>query len=245
MKPNRMTRSLPALVLAIAGLLALGSPAFACHHDKADTGKEASPEAENGTAADPHAKHTMMLQAAPKDDTRANGIDIPDVTLLDQDGREVRFRTDLIDDKVVAMNFVFTTCTTICPPMGAIFGRLQKDLGDRVGEDFHLISVSIDPVVDTPERLKSWAGKFGAAPGWTLVTGDKLEVDRLLKALGVFTPDFSEHSPILLVGNAERGEWIRAYGMTPPARIAGLLEDMSQGEKPTTNDTTATEARGR
>ena len=160
----------------------------------------------------------------PPEQERIEDLQIPDVSLLDQDGKPVRFVTDLLQDRVVAINFVFTTCTTICPPMGANFAKLRQLLGERAGKDVHLISVSVDPRTDTPERLKAWAGKFGAGPGWTLVTGDPDEVVRLLKALGVYTPDIRDHSPLLLVGNASRGEWTRAYGLAPPAQIAELLD---------------------
>ena len=85
--------------------------------------------------------------------------------------------------------------------MGANFAKLQKVLGERVGQDVHLISVSVDPATDTPERMKAWGQKFGAGPGWTLVTGDRNEITHLLKALGVYTPDINDHSPLVLVGN--------------------------------------------
>jgi protein SCO1/2 len=166
--------------------------------------------------------------APEKPETEAvNGLNVPDVSLVDQDGRPVRFYTDLVKDRVVAVNFVFTTCTTICPPMGANFARLQKILGDRAGRDVHLISVSVDPNTDTPERLKAWAQKFGAGPGWTLVTGDRDEVIRLLKALGVYTPSISDHSPLVLLGNDARHRWTRAYGLATPARLAELIDQMA------------------
>src|ERR1041384_6287974 len=80
---------------------------------------------------------------------------IPDVKVLDQDGNARHFYTDLIKDKTVAINFIFTNCTTICPPLAATFARLQKEMGDKVGRDVHLISISVDPLTDTPERLKA------------------------------------------------------------------------------------------
>lgn len=162
---------------------------------------------------------------APPEQERVEDLQIPDVSLVDQDGKPVRFATDLVQDRVVAINFVFTTCTTICPPMGANFAKLRQLLGERAGRDVHLISVSVDPRTDTPERLKAWAGKFGTGPGWTLVTGDPDEVVRLLKALGAYTPDIKDHSPLVLVGNAGRGEWTRAYGLAPPAKIAEILDE--------------------
>jgi cytochrome oxidase Cu insertion factor (SCO1/SenC/PrrC family) len=165
--------------------------------------------------------------AKPAQETVAPSI--PDVELTDQDGRPVHVYSDLIRGRRVAMNFVFTTCTTICPPMGANFERLQKVLGARAGRsgnDVRLISVSIDPQTDTPQRLKEWGAKFHAGPGWTLLTGRKEEVDRLLKALGVYTPDRADHSPLVLLGNEPAKRWTRAYGLAAPAKMVELLDGL-------------------
>jgi protein SCO1 len=155
------------------------------------------------------------------------GLNIPDVSVLDQDGNTVRFYSDLVKGKVVAINFVFTNCTTICPPMGANFAKLQKILGERVGQGVHLISVSVDPATDTPERMKAWGQKFGAREGWSLITGDRLEITRLLKALGVYTSDINDHSPLVFVGNDAQGQWTRAYGLAAPAKIAELIDGVT------------------
>jgi len=157
---------------------------------------------------------------------------VPDVELIDQDGLTVHVYSDLIHGKRVAMSFVFTTCTTICPPMGANFERLQSLLGARAGTDVRLISVSIDPLTDTPQRLKAWGAKFHAGPGWTLLTGRKQEVDRLRKALGAFTADRADHSPVVLLGNDATGLWTRAYGLTAPAKMIGILDGLNAPETP-------------
>jgi protein SCO1/2 len=154
-------------------------------------------------------------------------LDIPDLSLVDQDGKPVRFYSDLVQGKVVMINFIFTTCTTICPPMGATFGKVQQLLGDRAGKDVHLISVSVDPATDTPERMKAWGKKFGAGPGWTLVTGERATVVQLLKALGVYTPNINDHTPLVLAGNDPRGEWTRAYGLAAPARLVELIDRLA------------------
>lgn len=179
-----------------------------------------------------HEHHQHQAEAAAAEPAKVDaqpvkGLDIPDVSVVDQDGNPVRFYSDLVKGKVVAVNFVFTTCTTICPPMGASFAKLQKILGDRAGKDVHLISVSVDPATDTPERMKVWGQKFGAAPGWTLVTGDRNEITRLLKALGVYTADINDHSPLVLVGNDAKGEWTRAYGLAAPAKVAELIDGVA------------------
>ena len=168
--------------------------------------------------------------AKPAQETAAPSI--PDVALTDQDGRPVHVYSDLIRGRRVAMNFVFTTCTTICPPMGANFEQLQKVLGARAGNDVRLISVSIDPQTDTPQRLKAWGAKFHAGPGWTLLTGRKEDVDRLLKALGVFTPDRADHSPLVLLGNEPAKRWTRAYGLAAPAKLVELLDGLGPALAP-------------
>jgi len=181
---------------------------------------------------DPHAAHKAMMHG--HHDEQAveieGGLDIPDVQVLTQDGETKSFYTDLVEGRTVAMNFVFTTCTTVCPPMGANFGRLQKELAERFGRDVYLISVSVDPTTDTPQRLKAWSEKFGARPGWTLVTGEQQEMERLLKALEVFTADINDHAPVVLVGNDRSGEWTRAYGLASPKTLAKIVDEvMAEG----------------
>ncbi|HZB45154.1 MAG TPA: SCO family protein, partial [Pyrinomonadaceae bacterium] len=149
---------------------------------KAAGGEKPAPARPEKSAASPKTAEA----AAPR---------IPDLPVYDQQGRRLNFYTDLVKGKTVAINFVFTTCTTVCPPLSATFRRVQQELGGRAGNDVALISVSVDPTTDTPERLKGFAEKFKAGPGWTFVTGGKAEIDSLLKALGAATPDKNDHTP--------------------------------------------------
>lgn len=151
---------------------------------------------------------------------------IPDVELLDQDGRRVRFYSDLVKGKTIAVNFIFTTCTTVCPPLGATFARVQKELA---GRDVRLISISVDPVTDTPERLKAWGEKFKAGPGWTLLTGEKSQVDELLRALAASSARREDHTPSVLVGNEATGQWTRSYGLAAPSRLVQTIIDAAEG----------------
>ncbi len=171
---------------------------------------------------------TESASASPATSTAAETNDqaslhIPDVTIYDQNGQRLRFYTDLVKGKTVAINFIFTTCTTICPPMTATFRRVQQQLGERAGRDIYLISVSIDPVTDVPERLHDFAAKFNAGPGWTFVTGSKTDIDSLLKAFGVAVIDKNDHTPMILVGNDLAGYWTRAYGLASPTILADLI----------------------
>ena len=154
----------------------------------------------------------------------ATKMHIPDVELLDQNGRKIHFYTDLVKDKTVVINFIFTTCTTICPPLGATFARVQKELGDKVGRDVRFISISVDPATDTPERLKAWGAKFHAGDGWTFVTGDKPKVDELLNALGASSARREDHSPTVLIGNDAHGTWTRTYGLAKTSEIIELID---------------------
>lgn len=222
----------PLVWLAVAALAAApASPAVAQqppaeHHDGHHMEHQAGDQP-GDQQADPHAHHQAMLHAAPAEpEIEAASIEVPDVEVVTADGRRVHFYSDLVEGKRVAMNFVFTTCTTICPPMGANFKQLQKQLGERAGTDVELISVSVDPVTDTPERMRAWGERFGAGDGWTLVTGDRDAVTDLLKALGVFTPDIRDHAPVVLLGDDPSGAWTRTYGLAPPATLVELLDGL-------------------
>lgn len=170
--------------------------------------------------------HTPASQAK-KPETK---MVIPDVPVLDQEGNKLHFYTDLIKDKTVAINFIFTNCTTICPPLAATFARLQKEMGDKIGKDVHLISISVDPVTDTPERLKAWGAKFKAGPGWTFVTGEKQEMDKLLNALGAAVSRREDHTPALIIGNDSKGVWTRTYGLAKISQIVGVIQNVREGK---------------
>lgn len=174
--------------------------------------------------------HTPAAPAA-----KPNKMAIPDVKVLDQEGHALNFYTDLIKDKTVAINFIFTNCTTICPPLAATFARLQKEMGDKIGKEVHLISISVDPVTDTPERLKAWGAKFKAGPGWTFVTGEKQEIDKLLNALGAAVSKREDHTPALIIGNDSKGVWTRTYGLAKIPQIIGVIQDVNAGKVDTSS----------
>lgn len=159
-----------------------------------------------------------------EDATGLSSLKIPDIAVLDQNGKQLQFYSDLVKGKTVAINFIFTTCTTICPPLTATFRRVQQDLVQNAPAA-QLISVSVDPATDTPQRLRDFAGKFKAGPGWTFVTGDRVEIDSLLKALGVAVVDKNDHTPMILIGNDAAGYWTRAYGLASPSTLVKTISD--------------------
>jgi protein SCO1/2 len=182
-----------------------------------------SPEAATQQAAVPQA----AAQADPAESEAPLGhLSVPELTLTNQRGEPVRVRS-LMENTTVVMSFIFTRCTTICPPMGMGFGRLQSLLGERAGKDVQLVSVSLDPTHDTPEQLETWGKRYGAGAGWTLLTGSREDVDRLLKAMSVYTPAKEQHAPIVLVGNGQSGEWVRVYGLASPQNLLAAVDRMA------------------
>ena len=108
-------------------------------------------------------------------------LTIPDLLLIDQDGKRVRFYTDLLKDKTFALSFFYTDCSYVCTRQGELFSSLQKRLGPRLGKEVFIISVTMNPQTDTPNKLKKWAGKYRRQPGWTLLTGRVSDVEKLLQ----------------------------------------------------------------
>ena len=186
--------------------------------------------ADNAVAAAMRANVTDTANTESNESGSARKMVIPDVEVLDQNGNVLHFYSDLIKGKTVVINFIFTNCTTICPPLAATFARVQKDLGDKTGRDVHFISISVDPLTDTPERLKAWGAKFKAGDGWTFVTGDKQEIDKLLNALGASVSRREDHSPTVIVGNDLKGVWTRTYGLAKSTQIVGLIMNVIEGK---------------
>lgn len=164
-------------------------------------------------------------------DRDAVSVEIPDVELVDQDGRAVRLN-DLVEGRIVAVNFVFTACTTICAPLTATFAKLQSELGGEEG--VHLITISLDPPADTPEALAAYARRFDRKPGWTFLTGDPARVKRTLVGMGAWTAAKEEHAPMVLVGDARNGRWKRFFGFPSPGALKDEIRDLAARRSATT-----------
>lgn len=156
---------------------------------------------------------------------------IPDVTLINQDGETVNFY-DLVKGRVVAIDLIYTTCQYACPLETARLARLQQLLGDRMGKEIFFFSISIDPVNDTPEKLKAYAQKYQAGPGWMFLTGKQSDIDMLSKKLGLWTdPSLTQdgHTPMLLIGNETTGQWTQTSALDNPKYTAVMIEQWIGG----------------
>jgi protein SCO1/2 len=174
---------------------------------------------------DPHAAHRAMLHQPQPITASTAQVKLPDLELLDQDGRSLKFRSDLVQNRQVVIDFIYTSCGTVCPILSSVFAQLQEELGDALGEEVLLISISVDPGTDRPERLKAYAERYQAKPGWTFLTGERQTIDQLLSALGTYAFELSEHPPSVLVGNAGKGHWTRFNGFPKPQEIHQALAE--------------------
>jgi len=168
-----------------------------------------------------HRSRTVAGKMIDIDGTR---ILIPNVRVFDQEGRQVRFYSDLVKDKVVLLSFFFTSCGTVCPTQAGRLSELQSRLGERLGKEVFLISVSMNPVVDTPEKLRSWSKALGARPGWTLVSSNAAEMNTMLRAFTGNGPGPKEgHGSLVFLGNDKTGEWFSVEGLSETDELAQLL----------------------
>lgn len=152
----------------------------------------------------------------------------PNIELTTQNGAKVHFYDDLIKDKIVAINLIYTSCQYSCPLETARLAQVQKMLGGRVGKDIFFYSISIDPEHDTPKVLKAYADKFHAGPGWLFLTGKKEEIDFLSKKLGLYSDPAASldgHTPHLLLGNEPQGQWMRGSALDNPRFLAQTIGD--------------------
>lgn len=149
-----------------------------------------------------------------------------DTELVNQHGETMRFYSDLLDGKVVVIDSMFTTCSAICPVLGQKMQRLQEAAGDRLGEDVHLISITVDPKVDTPAKLRAYGERFEAREGWYFLTGSPDNVGRVLAKLGYAVEDKDDHSTIVLMGNEKTGLWKKTNGLSSTDQLVELFRDV-------------------
>jgi protein SCO1/2 len=158
---------------------------------------------------------------APADEPRQRGPlpkrsdSFSNVTLTTQHGQTVRFYDDLVKDRTVVINLMYSGCGDICPDNSAALRRVHERLGERIERgEITLLSISIDPAGDTPERLKKYWETFGAKPGWLFLTGKPADVERLRRQLGLHDPDPerdadpAQHTSLIAVGNDRADRWI-------------------------------------
>lgn len=172
--------------------------------------------------ADEHAHHRHAASALSRSEV---AYALPRVSLRSQDGATLAFAEAIDDGRPVLLNFIYTSCTAICPPMTRIFAEVQERLGaDRAR--VRLVSVSIDPEQDTPKRLKDYARQFGAGDQWLFLTGSSAASTAVQKAFNSYRPDKMGHTPVSFLRRAPGQPWVRLDGLAQAADILAELRPM-------------------
>ena len=180
-----------------------------------------------------------VAQETPPAQTPSTTADSPaknyftDVVLVNQNGEKVRFYSDLLQGKVVIINSFFATCAGSCLPLTRNLEKLQQALGDRMGKEVHILSISVDPTVDTPTNLKAYAKKVNAGPGWHFLTGDKESVDLALKKIGHFVNSKESHLNIFIIANERTGLWKKAFGLAKSEELLKVVDSVLSDQIPT------------
>jgi protein SCO1/2 len=170
----------------------------------------------------------LSAHADPGEDLKTVEVKLQDVEIVDQDGRKLRFKSDIVGGKVVVLIPFYTTCTTAYPILIYTFTRLQNSLGDRLGKEVVLVSVSVDPKTDIPVRLKAFARRQKARPGWIFLAGERDNLTKILLGVGILSSqnlDDHNHTPFTVVGGEGR-DWKRFYGFPSPELLNSHIQNL-------------------
>ena len=184
----------------------------------------------------PHSWHAVAQQRGDKHRSKSAGKIIqikdvqgliPDIEVLNHRGQRVHLYSDLIKDKVVLLSFFYTRCSYVCAMQGATLAKLQQELAGMRDKVF-LISISMDPRSDTPDKLKQWGRTFHAGPAWTIVSSDSPEMSRMIKEFtGEEIGPRELHSSTVFLGNDRTGEWLATDGLFGPKTLVSYLKKLS------------------
>jgi protein SCO1 len=169
--------------------------------------------------------------------TRAAAL--PNIPLLTHEGQTVRFYDDLIRGKVVAINMMYAECEGICPITTSNLARVQALLGARVGRDVFLYSLTLQPELDTPQRLQEYAAMHGVQPGWLFLTGARADLEQLRYRLGFFDPnpvvdgDKATHTGMVRIGNDVYDRWTSASALAAPEQIVATINHVDRSSRHT------------
>jgi len=172
-----------------------------------------APSREASAAAKPGYTRTMVE------------YDVPDVTLINQDGDKVRLQELLISNTPVLVDFIYTTCTTICPVLSANFTNFQRQDEAKTGP-YRLVSISVDPENDNPAAMKSYLDRYYAKPGWDFLTGSRTDIDKVLIALNAKTANKMDHFPLVLIKSPSQASWLRIFGLIGTAELMNEYQEM-------------------
>jgi protein SCO1/2 len=179
-------------------------------------------------AADDHSHHHHHPEQKPAAQEKPSTVQVKydDTALVTQDGKKLKLKSEVFADRIVVLDFAYTTCTTVCPVLSAVLAKVQDQLGDKSGKEVQLVTITVDPARDTPARLKQYAAKYGAKTGWLWLTGPTGTVNEVLKGFNAYAPNFEDHPAMILVGDPVSGSWTRFYGFSDPKDIMAKVDEL-------------------
>jgi|GEM_PF-682622 len=164
-----------------------------------------------------HAQHQQMMQRQGYARS-VNDYALSNLALVDMDGKATTLQQELDTPMPVLLNFIYTTCTSICPVLSATFSQVQQDMGSEA-QHVRMISITIDPEQDTPEQLRSYAERFHAGPQWRFLTGELDSIIAVQKVFDIYRGSKTNHEPITLLRASGASEWVRVEGLASAAEI--------------------------
>ncbi len=198
----KMHQPILAIVALLAGIAIASTSSFASND------ADRYQAMDHHHAMEHHHQHAMSGSGYKRS---VASYQIPDVKLLDEKGHEVALANSLGADKPVLLNFIFTTCTTICPAMSATFSQVQTRLGEE-GGSVRMVSISIDPEHDSPTQLSAYAKRFEAGPQWSMLTGKLEDSIAVQRAFDVYRGDKMNHEPVTFMRKGADQPWVRIDG---------------------------------
>jgi protein SCO1/2 len=149
-----------------------------------------------------------QVEAAAKYKRTVEKYKVPDVTLVNQDGKRIDLKTFLDGDKPVILDFIYGTCTTICPVLSIGFSHFQKKMGPDA-DKVRLVSISIDPDNDTPQVMKQYLQRYNARDGWDFLTGKREDIIKVMRAFDAYVTNKMNHYPLTILHGPGEKNWIR------------------------------------
>lgn len=180
-----------------------------------------------GALAQDHANHQHHHTDTTPKAAAASEVQYDDAVLTDQFGKPRKLASEVFGGRIVVLDFAYTTCTTICPVLTALLTKVQSQLGDRLGKEVALVTITVDPARDTPARLREYSAKHGAKAEWVWLSGPTGTVNEVLRGFGAYAPNFEDHPPQVLVGDSQSGQWTRFFGFADPQSIMAKVDELA------------------
>ena len=199
------------------------------HHHHAGHAPMQMQETTAVNAMEDHSQHMQAIESMNNHDyrRRVDNYTLPSLELVDMHGKTVRLDEVLNTDQPLMVNFIYTSCTTICPILSATFSSAQQQMGEEA-EPVKWVSISIDPEYDTPERLREYAKRFDADANWQFITGDVEQIIELQKAFNVYFGSKANHKPVTLMRAGRDQPWVRIEGLTSGAELVAEYRQIAR-----------------